>query len=237
MALDLAFVNLVTRHLNRDPSDINKGREVLSLGYPDLLFKTSCLNHLATKFNLDDIPLHPQSDYILQWHGAVDCAPVLDAHVFFSRLGLSLVVSDFKKHRGDEIIIDLNVNVSEEMYSRFDGVIDSGTLEHLFFPSTGFLNVFRMLRSGGIYFHAAPVTRINHGFWSFNPVFYKDFCAVNDVEILEAYLIGRNGKGDSQKFEVPWNGRGNFPNGLAIVVVLRKGKDYCETIPIQSKYL
>ena len=238
MALDLEFLKLVVKHLNANAIDnLTETKQVLSLGYPDLLLKKKCLEYLSSNFNLNDIPFHSQTEKILRWHGAIDCLPVFDAHIFFSRFGISLTVSDFKQHRGDEIILDLNLNVPKVYFDSFDAIIDSGTLEHLFFPSMGFLNAFRMLKSGGIFFHAAPVTRINHGFWSFNPVFYKDFCAVNDVKILESFLVGRDKNGNPVKFNVPWSGRGQFPNGLAIIVVFKKGANYSEVIPVQSKYL
>ena len=112
---------------------------------------------------------------IPDWRGSENEQFTSDA-AFFYTLGMqdvrALDVSDFE---GAEITWDLNRPVTSELESRFDLILDSGTLEHVFDVNTAMRNLVKMLRPGGRVIHFSPANNFcNHGFYQFSPTFFAD---------------------------------------------------------------
>ena len=96
------------------------------------------------------------------------------------------------KHRGNELIVDLNYpNASFLLEGKYDLVIDNGTLEHCFNAGEALINAARMVKQkGGFIFHINPLSMINHGFYNFCPTLLFDFYDQNDFKILLSSATG-----------------------------------------------
>ena len=113
---------------------------------------------------------------------------------------LALDYSDFE---GAELVHDLNQPVSTELRGRFHGVLDSGTLEHVFDVRTALTNVAQMLSIGGRAIHICPCNNFaNHGFYQFSPTLLADFYEANDFAELQLYVAEEVGVDYESSF---WN--------------------------------
>ncbi len=106
-------------------------------------------------------------------------------------LGVKKVfVADISDYENADYLIDLNYPVDQKYYDKFDFILDSGTLEHLFDVPTALANLARMVKKGGRIIFINPCSNtINHGFYSFNPNLFFDFFAANDFSNFSCYLI------------------------------------------------
>lgn len=114
-----------------------------------------------------------------------------NGYAVFSLLGADKVyASDVSDYEGADYIIDLNYDVSKEYYEKFDFVLDSGTLEHVFNVPIALSNMARMVKKGGRIMFILPCSNtINHGFYSFNPNLFFDFFSANGFSDFSCYLI------------------------------------------------
>jgi SAM-dependent methyltransferase len=88
-----------------------------------------------------------------------------------------------------EICADLSVPLQPELCSVAQSVMDWGTSEHIFNVPQTFANIYRLLKPGGTIVHVAPVSWFEHGFFNFNPLFFKEYYSYNGFEILAHGLI------------------------------------------------
>ncbi len=79
----------------------------------------------------------------------------------------SLDKSDFE---GAQIVHDLNYPVPKELHGQFDFIFDGGTIEHVFNVPIALENMFKMLKTDGVF---ASTNGMNgwwaHGLYQFNP--------------------------------------------------------------------
>jgi len=114
--------------------------------------------------------------------------------------------------------------------------VDTGTLEHCFNVGTAFENMCKLVRIGGLILSAAPMTKINHGFWNFSPCAYENYYEQNKYKIL--FLAGfYKDKGEIKKIKIEKNKRVIYPPEALIICVARKTSESTFKIPIQKKYL
>lgn len=74
--------------------------------------------------------------------------------------------------------------------SRYDLVLDGGTLEHVFHLPNALANVHEWLKVGGRVIHVNGVSNwVEHGFYSFSPCFWWDYYSANKYEINDCFLI------------------------------------------------
>ena len=169
--------------------------KVCSLGYPDLLFSSS---EFTNQFNTqipDSIILSLKNvkyNSDLSRSRAEESKSFVDPESFFQSLGASLDVIDVKKHRGTEILIDLNIaNSTACLASKYDLVIDNGTLEHCFNIGEALINTARLAKNnGGYVFHINPILMVNHGFFNLCPTFLHDFYDQNKFHICSIIATG-----------------------------------------------
>ena len=174
------------RHLQKINS---AGLEICVLGYPDLLFTAKDLAKYSIfkDINLNDLQVKEYSS---------DFSPknkynFIDPCSFFDAFNAKFTVIDVVKHRGNEIILDLNYpNVTSVMASQFDLAIDNGTLEHCFNIGEALINMARLVKSQGFVFHINPLSMINHGFYNICPTLLYDFYTLNDFEYKSAIASG-----------------------------------------------
>ncbi|NQT93169.1 MAG: hypothetical protein HQ559_10445 [Lentisphaerae bacterium] len=111
--------------------------------------------------------------------------------------------SDIDKFDRDKPVIqhDLNVAVPDCLCDRFNLIVDSGTIEHIFDVRQVMANIVQMCRTGGWVVHIAPASNfMDHGFYCMSPTFFYDYYSANGFGDFSCYL-----------FQV---GRPNHPPGL-----------------------
>lgn len=198
------------------------GRDVVCLGYPDLLLT----EELYARERKD-------ADGIRKWHRWN--GSVYDADEAFHDIGKRAVYLDIHASRGKEIIVDLNKDLSRNLSDRGDIVIDCGTIEHCFNIGQAFANCAALCRVGGTVLHTNPLNATNHGFYSISPTAYVDFYEGRgfQIEWLEAFT----GPKEAREFSpVPLTGRFGAPENSWLVVEARKTDRAEEGWPMQSKY-
>jgi len=107
---------------------------ILFLGYQDILVSDQ---YLKTHFGAQSTVLVPRKDSVevIRHHGInaklVKTVPTLSS--FMKLYGdFEVTVFDFEKVEGSEEIVDLNQPIEEKYKHRFDIIIDTGTIEHVF---------------------------------------------------------------------------------------------------------
>jgi len=113
--------------------------------------------------------------------------------VFFKEvLGAnSLTTIDNSSYQGASATYDLNKPIPSEMEKRFDVIVDSGTLEHVFNFPTAIANCMKMLKVGGTIFICTPANNyFGHGFYQFSPeLFFRIFQEENGFELTRAVIL------------------------------------------------
>lgn len=99
-------------------------------------------------------------------------------------------VLDASSYEGANAIHDMNTPVPEDWHSRYDVVIDGGTLEHIFNVPISFANLANMLKVGGTIFINTPANNLmGHGFYQFSPeLMYRIFSDDNGFRLRTVLL-------------------------------------------------
>jgi hypothetical protein len=108
---------------------------------------------------------------------------------------------DYADFEGAELVYDLNQPVPQSWWDRFHGILDSGTLEHVFAVPTALANLARMLRVGGRVIHISPCNNFaNHGFYQFSPTLLADFYEANAFTDLQVFVAEETGVDHQSSF-------------------------------------
>ena len=235
MAIEATYFSLVAQVLQRlkpRPNPI----KALFLSYPDLLMsQQELLAHFSAE-DLANVPARSDSNDIWRWHGlGGNTEPILDTITLFSILGVDSTVIDIVAARGVEQIVDLNLPLDEKFVGQYDLVIDTGTCEHCFNVGQAFANACAALAEGGYLIHAAPLTRVNHGFWNFSPTIYPDFFGDNGFKLHFMSGMTVNMREGWKPFSVS-AARFVAPSEAAVFVVAQRTAIKPLVWPVQGKY-
>ncbi len=112
----------------------------------------------------------------------------------FKLMGFREVINlDNSDYEGAELIWDLNRPLPEELLAkvgRFDVIIDSGCLEHIFNVPQVLKNFFRLAADNGVVIHILPSNNlVDHGFYMFSPTLFQDYYSANRWRILSHYFF------------------------------------------------
>ncbi len=160
------------------------GGDLLLLGQADVYFSQEQFLRMARTARAPlkpDIALRPSHVPVFATKGYISGETV------FEQLGFSSIsVLDVSTFEGADIQFDLNAEAPPEaQMSRFDAIIDHGTLEHVFHVPNALRNLYLMLRTGGRMIHSAPSGNFfDHGFYMLQPTLFLDFYGANGWEIL-----------------------------------------------------
>lgn len=221
---------------------LKPGARVASMGYPDILATPGAVADIIGQ-RINDLKCRSDSKEIGSWHGVGH--PIPDAHSFFELQGATLDVYDVARHRGDEILCDLNKPLllrswKEPVIAQFsyDFVLDIGTLEHCFNITQAAMNMASLLKEGGIILHENPYNWGNHGFYNINPTWYADFYGQKGFELLDLQMIARNCEGDGRNIgEVPRTKRFQYLKSEANMIAIARRVEILPIVfPVQSKY-
>ena len=110
---------------------------------------------------------------------------------------------------GATIIFDMNNDSPTKLKEKYDTVIDSGTLEHIFNIPRALENTSYLCKPGGQIIHALPANNFcGHGFWQISP------------ELFFSLYSDKNGYQDTEVFL----GRPSDPNNFFKVIRPESGK-------------
>lgn len=197
-----------------------------------------------------------------QRYGAMNVIPgsghVKTVEEFYRWLGFSEYWALDVNTAMGAIVADLNV-IDDSLYARvgqFDLVTNNGTGEHVFDQAAVLANAHNLCKTGGVMLHVLPFSPwINHGFFNYNPILFRDLAAVNGYEILFIVIGHRNdGVVEVPRKEWEWlfaeksPGRllhhmeamrkrpGAIDDNLLIGVAMCKRSDAPFRKPLQGKY-
>lgn len=174
----------------------------------------------------------------------------MDDVVFFKAIGFDSVEScDYSDFQAADHVFDLNKPVPKHLHNKYDVILDSGTLEHVFHLPQVLKNIYDMLKVGGRVIHQLPASNwIDHGFYSFSPTLFYDYYTVNNWSIETSRIIELTRRHNID----PWRiydytpgalnalSSGGFDKGYLInifFVVTKTENSSADIIPQQSRYL
>ncbi len=121
--------------------------------------------------------------------------------------GAQYIAFDLNSEMG-AIPLDLNRPVAEQNHlQQYDLVVNNGTSEHLFNQYQVFKNMHDLCILGGIMLNIVPFSPwINHGFFNYNPIFFRDLMLANDYKhgfiwICDRYNDGWKELNNAQLFD------------------------------------
>lgn len=186
MGLSRAAIRFLVREHRRRPF----GPSLLTLGRQCVYARYAELQAVCREEGLSPRELPGEHvTNLLAWEGTPRAQNASDADLFHL-LGVEHVQAlDRSDFEGAELIWDLNVPVPEHLWSRFDTLLDSGTLEHVFDVRTALMNANRMLKPGGRIIHMGPCNNYaNHGFYQFGPTLYWDYYTANGYADIRVFV-------------------------------------------------
>lgn len=110
---------------------------------------------------------------------------------FFHKIGVKEVDSfDFSSFENASYIHDFNLPIPKDFHSKYDMVVDGGTLEHIFDFPNALRNCFKLLRKDGIFISSTPTNnQCGHGFYQFSPELYFSLCRLkNNLNLMYLYI-------------------------------------------------
>jgi hypothetical protein len=110
---------------------------------------------------------------------------------------------DYSDYEGATLVHDLNYRVPDAWTNRYDLVLESGSLEHVFNFPIPMVSCMRLVKTGGhLIMHATANNWCGHGFYQFSPeLFYRVLSPENGFTI-ERLIVDEEFL-DSQWYEVP----------------------------------
>jgi hypothetical protein len=151
---------------------------------------------------------------------------------------------DASDYENATIIHDLNTPIPENLKYKYDTVIDSGTLEHIYNIPQALENVSFLCRPEGQIIHILPANnQCGHGFWQMSPeLFFSLFSDKNGYEDTEVYLASPgNARQNFYKVIKPENGsRVNIYSKYELYVYVRtvlKTMEFSHKNVQQSDYM
>lgn len=235
------IIPIMEEHRNRPFSG-----NLLLLGQGDVYFTQSTFERMArtAKVQLKEGVTHEPSHL-----KALAEKGYMSGTSLFRQLGFNTVsVSDVSTYEGADIQFDLNSPaVAENLHSRFDTIIDHGTLEHVFHLPNALQNLFTMLRPGGRMIHSSPSGNFfDHGFYMFQPTLFMDFYKANgwDINLFKVGQYTPNQETEPaffadyepHMFDAVSYGRMDNKLYISLCVAQKKPGSTANVIPVQGAY-
>jgi hypothetical protein len=180
---------------------------------------------------------------------------------FFKLLGASEVEAlDTSGYEGASIVHDLNEPIPGELHERFDVVVDSGTLEHIFNVPVALKSYMDMVRVGGhLILVVAANNQFGHGFYQFSAELFYSALSEQNGYAVERMLICHDDFDTVHQFRREWRvspvhgpryevadprvvGRrvtlqNDRPNSLMVLAKRTARRSVFEAPPAQSDYV
>jgi hypothetical protein len=244
MGLSKAALRFLVREHRRKPlhgSVLTLGRQCVYATYPQLV--SICRQEGVAPLELPAGEVTTTN--IPSWLGTNLEKNTSDAAVF-RVLGADQVLAlDYSDFEGAELAADLNQPLPPDLHHRFDVVVDSGTLEHIFDTRAVLMNVGNMLRPQGRVIHLSPCNNYaNHGFYQISPTLLIDYYRANGYRDIRAWVAAETDRQyatsswdlyelDTQNQPVLMTSRGRL---TTLVVAEKQESSTVDQIPMQSYY-
>lgn len=111
---------------------------------------------------------------------------------FLQLLGAETIDSlDYSNYEGANLLHDMNLPIPEEWKAKYQTVLESGSIEHIFNFPISIRNCMEMVAPGGDLLIITPVNNImGHGFYQFSPeVFYRVLNERNGFELDRMFIF------------------------------------------------
>lgn len=239
MAIDSLYFGVMCSAIDMVRRKMPNPTTVLQVGclsYPDLLITREQIAARYPHLADSHFRLREDAERIIRWHSMPHLTEIIETSDFFNKLGCEADYFDFAEIRGGEIVTDLNVPLNPAHHNSYDVVVDTGTLEHCFNVGVAFENMCRLPRIGGLLISAAPMTKVNHGFWNFSPCAYDNYFRQNQFDSLFLGAFYKDKEGLKQ-LEITPNGRQIVPAEAVLIAIARRTEQSTFKLPIQQKYL
>lgn len=111
--------------------------------------------------------------------------------LLFLLMGFNAIDSlDYSNFEKCTITHDLNTDVPDNLYNKYDLIFDGGATEHIFNVPKVLENYNKMLKAGGRIIHALPSNNyVDHGFYLFSPTLFWDYYSANNWEIKDSLFM------------------------------------------------
>jgi hypothetical protein len=140
-------------------------------------------------------------------------------------LGASKVDSiDYDDYENPTHQVDMNEPLPEDLYGKYDTVIDAGSLEHIFHLPQAFKNCSLLCKPGGQILHMLPANNYcGHGFWQFSPeLFFSLYSEKNGYKHTEVFLCDAENISEWYQVTEPIDGQQvNIISSVGIFVMAR----------------
>jgi len=179
MGIDFHVFNFLASTKNQEfKKTLTIGRQSIHLSSKDISILAK--KHKALWNIRDNLIVEEFIDFVLVKHFGATSVKSLD-------------YSDYEKA---SITHDLNQPVDKSLHGKFDTIIDSGSLEHIFDIKKAFENCMNLCKVGGQIFHISPADNFSgHGFWQISPeLFFSLYSAKNGFQIEEIYIASLSNK-------------------------------------------
>lgn len=148
---------------------------------------------------------------------------------FWKALGMRHISLDLV---GDSYRFDLNTQSVPFWWRKFDLVTNCGNSEHVMDQFNCFKVIHDLTKVGGIMYHQLPVAGFaTHGFWRYNPLFFRALMNANGYELLANVLLtaDRTNDGDPGP-DVPhnldrWRAQYRAPDAIVRIAFRKKKSD------------
>lgn len=242
----MGFVTTNTLPLLKEHARRPFSGHVLCLGQPRVHFSRG---HLSVLAGIAGVTL-PNGLSDVSGHASIDSDDCpLSGEEMLSDLGFEQVSSlDCSIYEGASVCFDLNsAELPADLRSRYDVVIDHGTIEHIFNVPNVMRNIYSLLKTGGRVFHSSPGSNFfDHGFYSFSPTFFFDFYTTNrwQIGLIQVYQMDRSE--DSPPFYADYRpglfagmsyGRMGDKMYGTICIATKQENSTGDTWPYQSRYV
>ena len=242
MGIARGFARLLLDECSRRPFH----GSVVQLGKHDIYFGMSKLGEWASSHGVE---LAKKQSPMMASRGDLAKRRCIDDRTFFCALGFECVESlDISDFEGASLAWDMNRPIPDTYHSRYDVILDGGTLEHIFHTPKVLQNIHMMTKEGGRVIHGAPSSNfVDHGFYMFSPTFFYDYYTANNWEINAIKLfkvprmhdVGRWKIYDYSPGCLDGLSLGAFSKGYGLgtyVVATKTKRSTCDVVPQQGAY-
>ncbi|MGE5417973.1 MAG: hypothetical protein ACM3UZ_14640 [Acidobacteriota bacterium] len=133
---------------------------------------------------------------------------------------------------------DLNYPIPLEHKGKYDLITDFGTSEHVFNVYQVYKNIHDLGHEGSLILFCPPFQGyINHGFYNFQPCFFRDLASANNYSILDIFGLTTNDQvirleeiGDSEECEAVSH------VSTVLLGLMRKNSNHEFVMPFQGYY-
>lgn len=180
--------NTIYNFMRENTSNIYKGT-ILEIGKQDVYYDLCTIKKMAqyARFSLREIR-KDEIELSKKYNDRITDVTL------FKLIGFDKVLSlDYSSYEDADIIWDMNRQITNDYYNKFDVIYDGGTCEHVFNTPVFLENLCKMVKVGGTIIHELPTAGyIDHGFYSFSPTLFYDFYTANNFKINFITLFKQN---------------------------------------------